>query len=170
MPFVAGVARVRRSSGGALAIGRVVGITLAESDADDEEGDDVPPLVTSSDSSESSGDDYDSEEEEEEEEDPVRSRLLAGKKGVSKDAILALASRVWTLDSGASDHVVNSADHDSIVKSFPTRAILDGVSGEELVTEGAKILIPGVPSLEEALKLNKSPNLASMGRLVEEKD
>ena len=44
----AGVARLRRSSGGALAIGRVVGITLAESDADDEEGDDVPPLVTSS--------------------------------------------------------------------------------------------------------------------------
>jgi hypothetical protein len=77
-------------------------------------------------------------------------------------------TRVWALDSGASSHLVNSGDRNSIIKETDAHAELETVKGPVVIDRGAVVEIPQIGGAQPALMLDYTPNCASMGRLIDD--
>ena len=77
-------------------------------------------------------------------------------------------ARVWALDSGASSHLVNKEDHQSIIREAEAYAELETVKGPVIIKEGAVVDIPQIDGAQPALMLEGTPNCASMGRLIDD--
>jgi hypothetical protein len=98
----------------------------------------------------------------------VRGRGCAGRRRNREDNSAVYTNDDWTLDSGASNHLVNDKNMEAINSRIGASAELDTVLGPVKVMGGANISMPDVIGNVDAYALDKTPNCASMGRLIEQ--
>jgi hypothetical protein len=85
--------------------------------------------------------------------------------------LIACAARAWALDSGASGHIVNPVETESIIRSKPMKPVsLETVGEVREISEAADVNIPVLGGSRQAMKVEGSPCCASLGTLVEVED
>ena len=83
------------------------------------------------------------------------------------ELIQAAAHACWSLDSAASNFVVDKSDFNAIKSKYSVTVHLETAKGATTMNTGARVRVPYMNEIFDALVLEYSPNLAALGKLVE---